>query len=250
MTALWLTRCGLSRAAGTDRSRLRPQSRRCRRCKIVSDGPSVIVTILETGQPARISCTKDCRAQWQKVAIGGSTGRLRVPIVVDDKVWGAMAAVQMGASVPTTPRNDWRTSRADRQRDLERSGADAERLAEPASLRGSPRSLRADPPAKASSPSWRQRYSGYSTCRTSRSSASTSATSWSSVRRVGTRSSRLAAAGRSTGLASVIKFDPAVPPAWMGTRLGGTVAETAQPAGFSGRGRGVAGDGGFGSRSS
>ena len=68
---------------------------------IVIDGPSVIATILETGQPARISSYEGLSgAVAERLRSAGAQGGYGVPIVVDDKVWGAMAAVQMGASVP------------------------------------------------------------------------------------------------------------------------------------------------------
>ncbi len=68
---------------------------------IVLDGPSVIATILETGESARIDSYDGLPgAVAARLRSAGATAGYGVPIVVDDKVWGAMAAVQMGGVVP------------------------------------------------------------------------------------------------------------------------------------------------------
>ena len=61
---------------------------------IVLDGPSVIATILETGQQARIDSYEGLPgAVAARLRSAGAQAAYGVPILVDDKVWGVMAAV-------------------------------------------------------------------------------------------------------------------------------------------------------------
>jgi signal transduction histidine kinase len=64
------------------------------------DGPSVIATILETGQPARIESYEGLPGVVAaRLRSWGARAAYGVPIVVDGRLWGAMAAVQT-APVP------------------------------------------------------------------------------------------------------------------------------------------------------
>ncbi len=68
---------------------------------IVLDGPSVIATILETGEGARIDSYEGLPgAVAARLRSAGAKAGYGVPIIVDDKVWGAMAAVQTAGVVP------------------------------------------------------------------------------------------------------------------------------------------------------
>ena len=102
------------------------------------------------------------RAVAARLRAAGARAGYGAPIVVDGKIWGAMAAVQTAAALARRCRGTARElHRADRNRDLQRSGRD-----EPqppcgrAGIAASGRDARraADPPARASSPSSRPRY--------------------------------------------------------------------------------------------
>ncbi len=68
---------------------------------IVLDGPSLIATILETGQPARIDSYEGLPgAVAARLRSAGAKASYGVPIVVDDKVWGVIAAVQTAGILP------------------------------------------------------------------------------------------------------------------------------------------------------
>ena len=67
---------------------------------IVLDGPSVIATILETGQQARIDSYEGLTgAVAARLRSAGAQAAYGVPILVDGKVWGVMAAVLTDAVV-------------------------------------------------------------------------------------------------------------------------------------------------------
>ena len=59
------------------------------------DGPSVIASILETGQPARVDSYEGLPGVVAaRLRSSGARAGFGVPIVADGKLWGAMAAVQ------------------------------------------------------------------------------------------------------------------------------------------------------------
>jgi signal transduction histidine kinase len=65
---------------------------------VVLDGPSVIARVLETGRPARIDSYEGLPGVVAaRLRSAGATGAYGVPIIVDGRLWGAMAAVQTAA---------------------------------------------------------------------------------------------------------------------------------------------------------
>jgi signal transduction histidine kinase len=68
--------------------------------KITLDGPSVIATILETGQPARIDSYEGLPGRVAaRLRSAGAQAGYGVPVEVQGKLWGAMAAMQTGAAL-------------------------------------------------------------------------------------------------------------------------------------------------------
>ncbi len=68
---------------------------------IVLDGPSVIASVLETGRQARIESYEGLPgAVAARLRSAGALAGYGVPIIVDDKVWGVMAAVVTAGVVP------------------------------------------------------------------------------------------------------------------------------------------------------